>query len=297
MPEKQRKFTTVTDHNLQEMRQHGTTEFPVGVYTDDFAEFEQGMIPWHWHEEIQFDLVLEGRIHFQTGSRVTILTSGQAVFINAGVLHQILPEEGTEGKIAAYVLRDSLLESDVLSEVYQKCILPVIKGQTDCVVFEEEGGREAKYLREIKELFENAEAGCQIEIKGLFCCLWGCLLKKAQREIGTVSLRERRDMDRIKTAIMYIQSRFNEPLSLEAMAGCLAVSKSELCRCFQRVMGITPYEYLIRHRIGEASKLLRQTDERILDIALACGFDSIGHMGRYFRRYCGCSPSAFRKKI
>lgn len=297
MPEKQRKHTTITDHNLQEMRQHGTKEFPVGVYTDDFAEFEQGMIPWHWHEEIQFDLVLDGRIHFQTGSRITMLTRGQAVFINAGVLHQILPEEGTEGQIAAYVLRDSLLESDVLSAVYQKCILPVIKGQTDCVVFDEAGGREAKYLREIKELFEKGEDGCQIEIKGLFCCLWSCLLKKAQREMGAVSVRERRDMDRIKAAITFIQSHFNEPLSLETVAEHLAISKSELCRCFQRVMGMTPYEYLIRHRIGEASKLLRQTDERILDIALACGFGSIGHMGRYFRRYCGCSPSLFRKKI
>ena len=62
-------------------------------------------------------------------------------------------------------------------------------------------------------------------------------------------------------------------------------------------MDITPYEYLIQHRIKEASKRLRQTDDRILDIALQCGFDSIGHMGRYFRRYCGCSPSAFRKKL
>ncbi len=300
MPENQEKFKTITDQNLQEMRQHGTKDFPLGVYQDDLAQFEQGKIPWHWHEEIQFDLVVKGSIHFQIGSRGFVLSEGQVIFINAGVLHQILPEAGTEGQIAAYVLRDSLLEADVLSAVYQKCLLPVIKGPVDCVVFDngEEIDRQAAvYLERIQDLFIKEEIGYQIEIKGLLCCLFGCLLKRAKQGSRMVSVRERRDMERIKEAITFIERHYDEPLSLIQIAERLALSRSELCRCFHRVMDITPYEYLIQYRIKEASKRLRQTDDKILDIALQCGFDSIGHMGRYFRRYCGCSPSVFRKKI
>lgn len=292
------KAGTVTDQNLQEMRQHGTKDFPLGIYLDDFAEFEQGMIPWHWHEELQFDLVAEGKIRFQIGSKSFVLTEGQAIFINTGVLHRIFPAEGTEGKIYAYVLRDSLLESDVLSAVYGKCLSPVLKGQTDCVVFEgrEDAERRAvAYLKQIRDTFTQKENGYQIEVKGLLCCLWSCLLKKEQW-ILPVSGKEHRDMERVKTAITYIQQHYDVQVSLEDIAGQLAVSKSELCRCFRRVMDVTPYEYLIQYRIRRASERLRQTDESILEIALQCGFDSIGHMGRYFRKYCGCSPSAFRKK-
>ncbi len=153
------------------------------------------------------------------------------------------------------------------------------------------------YLRQIQDVFIKEDTGYQIEIKGLLCCLFSCLLKRAKQGSRSVSARERRDMERIKEAITFIEGHYEESLSLGQIAAQLALSRSELCRCFQRVMDITPYEYLIQHRIKEASKRLRQTDDRILDIALQCGFDSIGHMGRYFRRYCGCSPSAFRKKL
>ncbi len=300
MLENKEILTTITDHNLQEMRQHGTKDFPLGVYRDNLLQFEQGKIPWHWHEEIQFDLVVKGEIYFQIGSRGFWLKEGQAIFINAGVLHQILPREKREGQIAAYVLRDSLLEADVLSAVYQRCLLPIVKGSIDSVVFdrgEDLDNQAAMYLRQIQDVFIKEDTGYQIEIKGLLCCLFSCLLKRAKQGSRSVSARERRDMERIKEAITFIEGHYEESLSLGQIAAQLALSRSELCRCFQRVMDITPYEYLIQHRIKEASKRLRQTDDRILDIALQCGFDSIGHMGRYFRRYCGCSPSAFRKKL
>lgn len=298
MASNQEKMRTITDSNLQEMRQHGTKDFPMGVYLDDFTHVDQARIPWHWHEEIQFDLVIEGNIRFQIGSKTYVLREGQCIFINTGVLHQIFPEEGAKGKLYAFVLRDSLLETDALSAVYRKCLLPVLKGQVDCIAFMEEGGTDesaAKLLMRIWDSFHKKEAGYQMEIKGLLCCLWSCILKKSRQKTDPITARQRRDMDRVKTAITFMQEHYPEPLSLEDIAGQLALSKSELCRCFQRVMHTTPYDYLIQCRVRAASERLKRSDERILDIALQCGFDSLGHMGRYFRKYLGCSPSAFRK--
>lgn len=294
----QEKMKTITDSNLQEMRQHGTRDFPLGVYLDDFAQVDQARIPWHWHEEIQFDLVTEGNIQFQIGSKAYSLREGQCIFINTGVLHQIYPADGTKGRLYAYVLRDTLLETDALSAVYRKCLLPVLKGQVDCIAFTEGDGideRAAGLLCQIRDCFLQKEAGYQMEIKGLLCCLWSCILKKSRQNADPITARERRDMDRVKTAITFMQGHYPEPLSLEDIAGELALSKSELCRCFQRVMHTTPYDYLIQCRVHAASERLRRSDERILDIALQCGFDSPGHMGRYFRKYLGCSPSALRK--
>lgn len=293
------KLQTITDQNLQEMRQHGSKDFPIGVYLDDFTKGNQEIIPWHWHEEIQFDLVVEGTVHFQIGSKAFDLKAGQCIFINTGVLHQIFPLEGTDGKLYAYVLRDSLLETDVLSGVYQKCLAPVIRGQVDCVAFcsgEELDRQAAKCLMEIRNSFQQKENGYQIEVKGLLCMLWSLILKREKQNFSTVTAREQRDMDRVKEAIGYIRIHYQEEVALEDIAGHLAISRSELCRCFKRVMNTTPYDYLIQCRIREATKRLRNTDEKVLNIALQCGFDSSAHMGRYFRKYCGCAPSDFRRK-
>lgn len=298
MYKEQEKQRTIRDKNLQEVRQHGTKDFPLAVYMDDFAEFEQGRIPWHWHDEVQFDVVLEGCIQFQIGSKLFELSEGQAIFINSGVLHQIFPTNGLGGKIVAYVLRSGLLEADRLSAVYQNCLVPILKGQIDCIVFQQIERLDKTILAllgEIKELYQTKGVGWQIEVKGLLCCIWSNLLKKEKQERGIVSTKEHRDMDRVKTAITFMQSHYQDALSLAQIAESTALSRSELCRCFRRVMGITPYEYLIQYRVQEAAKKIRQTDGRILDIALSCGFDSLGHMGRYFRKYCGCTPSSFRK--
>ena len=53
---------TVVDTSLRELRRHGSDDFPIGIYRDDFSEFEHGQIAWHWHDEIQFDYIIKDRI-------------------------------------------------------------------------------------------------------------------------------------------------------------------------------------------------------------------------------------------
>ena len=33
---------TVVDTSLRELRRHGSDDFPIGIYRDDFSEFEHG---------------------------------------------------------------------------------------------------------------------------------------------------------------------------------------------------------------------------------------------------------------
>ena len=51
---------TLVDSSLRETKMHGTVGFPVGVYLDDFSDFKNGYICWHWHEEIQISWIIEG---------------------------------------------------------------------------------------------------------------------------------------------------------------------------------------------------------------------------------------------
>ena len=60
-------------------------------------------------------------------------------------------------------------------------------------------------------------------------------------------------------------------------------------------MQTTPMDYLIQYRISEAARLLSSTQEPVTQIAMMTGFDSAGHMGRFFRRQMGCSPREFRR--
>lgn len=72
--------------NLQgeELREHGNRLFPLACYLDLLPRDE---IPWHWHNELEFGLVVEGSVTVETASVKFTLREGDGFFVNSNVLH------------------------------------------------------------------------------------------------------------------------------------------------------------------------------------------------------------------
>lgn len=294
---------TVVDVNLKEIRRHGSSDFPVGIYRDDFSEFEHGQIAWHWHEEIQFDYVIKGRVLVQVGTSEFILGEKESIFINTGLLHRLVPidESGKEisspklGEcvINSYVCSWKLAESDRISRVYRECIIPLLEAKTDAMLLSKE---ESEMLFQMDLEYRDDKTSSAMAVKGYLCLLWSRLLLNQSSKNHMISAKEERDFERVKTAMSYMQSHFNQKVTLEEVAQVLAVSKSELCRCFKRVLKLSPMEYLIQYRLEEAGKLLQTKNQSITQIALATGFDSASHFGRFFLKSFGCTPGEYRTR-
>ena len=94
----------------------------------------------------------------------------------------------------------------------------------------------------------------------------------------------------------FIDAHFTEPLTLERLAKTTGLSPGYLCRAFKRHTGKTVLGYLIERRIQAAMLRLRTTDEKVLTIALACGFNDLTYFNRTFKRITGCTPTAWRQK-
>ena len=94
----------------------------------------------------------------------------------------------------------------------------------------------------------------------------------------------------------YMKQHYQEPISLQQVAKEAHVSKEYLCRLFHRVSGYSLMEYLNRYRIRQSTFLLLQTEDRISDIALSCGFSHSSYYGKLFLDYIGCTPTEYRKR-
>jgi transcriptional regulator GlxA family with amidase domain len=92
-----------------------------------------------------------------------------------------------------------------------------------------------------------------------------------------------------------VDSRYAEPLDLEALAGAAGVSPRHFSRCFRRTFGETPHQYLLTRRIERARHLLRTTDMQVAEICLAVGFNSVGSFTTTFRRHVGVPPTEYRR--
>jgi hypothetical protein len=63
---------------------------------------------------------------------------------------------------------------------------------------------------------------------------------------------------------------------------------------FKSVFGMSIVEYITRHRVSHAQRLLVLTEAGVLDIALEAGFGSASQFYTAFERLCGQTPSEYR---
>jgi AraC family transcriptional regulator len=107
------------------------------------------------------------------------------------------------------------------------------------------------------------------------------------------------DAAALTRSLTYIQANLDGDLSLEALAaaavrgGC---SSPYFARRFAAMMAETPKQYTSRLRLERAALRLVLLEDRILDIALDCGFSNHETFSRAFRRRFGVAPSTFRRE-
>jgi transcriptional regulator GlxA family with amidase domain len=98
-------------------------------------------------------------------------------------------------------------------------------------------------------------------------------------------------------AVALMESRIEEPLSLDEIAAALRVSPRTVSRACQRLFGEAPMRLYLQIRLQAARNFLFYDDLSVVAVALACGFSSPEVFARAFSRRFGLSPSAFRAEL
>jgi AraC family transcriptional regulator len=91
-----------------------------------------------------------------------------------------------------------------------------------------------------------------------------------------------------------MREQLAQPFDLASMADLAELSEFHFSRVFKQSTGLSPSHYFIRLRMEEARRLLSETDDAIIDIALAVGYNSPSHFAAVFRKHAGVPPSTYR---
>ena len=75
-----------TDRNQVEIIEGMTIEYPYCLHKRDLTDF---VVPWHWHEELEWIYVESGMLHLTIHGKSITLKEGEFCFINSGELHEI----------------------------------------------------------------------------------------------------------------------------------------------------------------------------------------------------------------
>jgi len=99
----------------------------------------------------------------------------------------------------------------------------------------------------------------------------------------------------VRAGMAYIHENYTGEISRRDIAQHIGITEDHLTFCFRQELGTTPIDYLHRYRINQAKRMLKESQDRITEIALNVGFSDSGYFSRVFRRATGMSPEAFRR--
>ena len=120
------------------------------------------------------------------------------------------------------------------------------------------------------------------------------LLVRLKKESTKKSITETTRI-KVRTVKQFIHDNFREDLYREQLAEAVDMSPDHLGRSFKEIVGQKISEYLNKIRVDEASKKLRESDEKIIDIAFGVGFGSLRSFNKAFQDIVGSTPSNYRR--
>ncbi|MFP5596135.1 AraC family transcriptional regulator [Kluyvera sp. 142486] len=238
----------------------------------------------HWHPAPELITVLNGRFSLTVGQQNVMLQQGEMLYINAEEVHELnVEEEGSQLVTVQFSpgLFDELHPAPLLEWRTHQLAMSA----ADRVVFQR--------LTALLERIIDNHAPFQ-RIAAIYLLLDALVAAGQPIERGESTLREEA---MIKAGIEYINQHFDQPLTLTDVAEHCGMSYSWFSRLFKKVSRHNFKEYLTLVRLNKARTLLRDTRTPITDISHSCGFQEHKLLIAAFNKYCGLTPTEYRKRF
>lgn len=276
-----------------QIMEYNDPAIPVVSRTGRIANFVDGICPYHWHEEFEFYVALRDKAYYTVNGCDFYFGEGEGIFVNARQLHASGAEAGQAGEFYCLCFSPEMLRCG--DALFSRYVEPVVqRGPAACVLRLTEP-KQARCLEALRAVYAlGIEQLPPLTMAVRLLSLWEAFMPVIMPQVSDVPPEDTEELAAQKRMVQFIYENYQRKLTLAEIAAAGNVCRSKCCALFRRYLHQSPVEFLNRHRIAEAEKLLRVDPASITSIALQCGFNSPSYFAESFLRVRGCTPTAYR---
>lgn len=247
----------------------------------------------HWHDDIEFCIVLSGRMSYNVNGGDIRLDEGDGIFINTRQMHRNFSDDRKDCEYLCILLHPMLLcASQYVEETFVRPVLE--NGAFSYQVLQKDCEWARRVCGKLREMYGRHEApGSQLAVQSGFFQIWEELYKNAPIEQKASKPRSQ-NLNALKDMIAYIQNNYQSRVTLEDISRAGNMGKTSCSKIFQRYVNQSPSAYLIEYRLRNGAELLRTTDMTVAEICYEVGFGGPSYFSESFRKVFGCTPLEYR---
>lgn len=288
------------DDKRKELKNHGNYEFPVSIDYEILSKYDRSSFIWHWHEEIELTFILNGKMDYIINETAYSLKKGEGLFGNSNTLHMGKSCDMSDCRYISITFHPRLLYGYEGSIIKTKYVNPIINSNVSAIHMTDDSLWKITILDEIENIYKlyiNNDKMFEIKIIESIYKIWITIYENNITKFNAISKSNIKDIERIKKIISFINENYRKKITLDEIAGCINICKSECCRFFKKHMKESLFDYLLDYRIERSLILLKDSNYNITEIAYAVGFSNAAYYSKIFKRKMLCTPREYRKKI
>lgn len=287
-PPTQRHRQTTAKHSIQERGANAR------IYS--ISGKPNLMSSYHQHSDIELNYLSHGSMTYLFSGVTYTIDAGCLCAFWAAVPHQVISISGDPQFHCLHISLSNILQWNLPDQLIETILggrLVVARhgqpSELDRLRFEQ-------WHRDIESGKAQMEKAVQLEIEAR--------MRRLAVEVDlTAAAAHKQAMgagqehDSVESMAAYIALNYTEPITIEQVARHVDLHPKYAMTIFRQRLGLTLVDYITRHRVSHAQRLLATTDTSILDIAFDSGFGSASRFYEAFAGVCGQSPRDFRKTI
>ena len=255
-----------------------------------------------WHERLELFLPLDGPVRFRMGDQEVALERGDLLVVDNFKLHHVVDFPGFNTRVIVISFLPEFVYTLGSPSHDYAFLLPFcskLERRPHVLRSKDAATRPAHVaLARLLECYSDGstrpfyEAGCKAFLLELLYPLAAHF--RASEPLKWEFIRQQQRALRFKKLFEHINARPADKLSVNAAARLAGMNAPQFMKTFKQVAGMTLVAYLNHVRLTNATRLLRETNRSIADIADATGYSDQSYFDKRFKRAFGRTPKEFR---